>query len=544
MDMKELGKRRDDGAGGDTNGTFSSLVENLGMSEKLATGLSNALNERRKTLQRLGLTGDSAKLLAGNVSLSDLSDFLPNGYDVGFDNSGGDYTSAFGSEGVTDDAVKEICADIKDKILDDGEVGVKDDNCTVVIRDVSQRLTDGKEVVKKRWGALHDSVNYTLNELNGQTKSGFVQTFKGYYKDIGSASLAEVGSRRAAENWLQTLSDSELGKTFSGDGLPALGQYVKGVISRLEFMTGISGGLDGLATALTSTDDEIGIKEGIEAMQKSKCATAEGFWKQIPLKGGKSLGLADEQMEALWENRKDWESMLKTLKNNQSLDDESYNMLALIMVLVSTTSDDGKGAKARKTAFLECNSVTGQRAFKQAWAESKTATLTEKGWDANDLLNGIHLNNVAKSADGAKTLKEQLRKNRDALRRDQMNAWCEDEKNGKSTLDFCGCSEQEYWKVINTFLVKNQKDGKNSDGKYSTYHPGNEGAKTGVGAYNAWIGQINSCKDVLQDLAKDMAGGTAVSWKSIGEMKQWVSDMKDTNLKGSLHSAWPWLKQN
>ena len=544
MDMKELGKRRDDGAGGGASGTFSSLVENLGMTDQLADSMRGALDSRRTALQKLGLTEASATLLAGNVSLSTLPNFLPDDYDVKFDGAGGDYTKAFETDGVTDDAVRKICTDIKDNILDDGEVGVKDDNCTVVIGDVSKRLVDGMDVVEKRWGALHKSVNYTLNELNGQTKSAFVDAFKNYYKDIGSASLGNVSSRRGAENWLETLSESELGKTFSGTGLPALGQYVNGVIGALEFYTGIQNGLDGLGQALQATEDTTGIKAGIEAMQKDKCDSAEAFWNKVPLTGGKSLDLTEEDMKTLWGKRKDWESALETLKKNQSLDEESYNMLALIMVLVSTTSDDGMDAAARKNAFLACNKVAGQRAFKQAWAKSKEATLQDKGWNADGLLNGVNLEQVEKNATGAKALKQQLKENRDALRRAQMNTWCKNEKNGKATLDFCGCADQDYWKVINTFLVKNQKDGKNSDGKYSTYHPDNDGAKTGVDAYNAWISQINSCKDVLQNLAKDMANGTEVSWKNITEMKQWVNDMQDTGLKESLQTAWSWLKSN
>ena len=542
MDMKELGKRRDDGAGGGADGTFSSLVESLGMEEDLAKKLTEALDARRKALGDLGLTDASAKLLAGNVDLSNLSDFLPTDYDVKFADSGGDYTSAFGSDGITDQAIKNICAEIQQRIIEDGEVGVKDDNCTVVIGDVSERLATGTKVVGDRWGSLHKSVNYTLNELTGKTKSAFAQAFKNYYKDIGSSSLANVDSRRAAGSWLMALSESELGKTFSGDSLPALGQYVKGVIDQLELMTGIEGGLDGLEKTLTSADDTTGIKTGIEAMQNTRCASATDFWKKIPLKGGKSLGLTNEQMANLWKNRRDWDDQLNGLKKNGELDDESYNMLALIMVLVSTTSDDGKGAAARKEAFLACTNVTGQRQFKQAWAGSKTKTLTEKGWNAAGLLKDVNLNNVAKSADGAKALKEQLKKNRDALRKDQMNTWCKDEQNGKSTLDFCGCNEQEYWKVINTFLVKNQAKRKDSDGKYSTYHPSNDGAKAGVEKYNAWIGQINSCKEVLQGLAKDMASGTQVTWRNINEMKQWVNDMKDNTLKDSLQSAWTWLK--
>ena len=544
MDMKELGKRRDDGAGGGADGTFSSLVENLGMSENLADSLGNALTGRRKTLTSLGLTDDSAKLLAGNVSLSELSDFLPDDCDIKFAESGGDYTKAFGSDGVTDGAMEKIRGCIQTNIIEDGEVGVKNDNCTVVIGDVSTRLNTGKDVVERRWGGLHKSVGYTLNELDGKTKSAFVDAFKDYYKDIGSESLNQVDSRRAAESWLRTLSESELGKTFSGDNLPALGQYVKGVIDQLQLMTGIEGGLAGLKTALQATDDATGIKNGIETMKSTKCDTAKDFWKQIPLTGGKSLSLTDEQMEALWENRKDWEKQLTTLKKSGDLDDESYNMLALIMVLVSTTSDGGKGAATRKGAFLACKEVSGQREFKQAWANSKTATLQEKGWDAAGLLNDINLNNVAKSADGAKALKQQLKENRDSLRINQMNAWCKDEKNGKATLAFCGCTEQDYWKVINTFLVKNQKDGENSGGKYSTYHPDNSGAKTGVEAYKAWIGQIESCREVLQGLAKDMANGADVSWNSINEMKGWVNGMNDTKLKDSLQSAWPWLKNN
>ena len=544
MDMKELGKRRDDGAGGGAGVTFSSLVKALEMTENVATALSDALDARRGALKKLGLTDDSAKLLAGNVSLSNLSDFLPDGYDVKFAESGGDYTKAFGSGDVTDAAVKAIRDEIKTKIVEDGEVGVKDDNCAVVIGDVSQRLATGKDVVDGRWGALHKSVNYTLNELDGQTKSAFAQTFNEYYKGIGSASLDNVDSRRAAEDWLGTLSGSELGKTYSGTGLPALGQYVKGVIDKLSFMTGIDGGLDGLAKALQGSDDTTGIKSGIEKMQTNKCDSAEAFWNKVPLTGGKSLSLTEKQMNELWENRKNWESQLKDLKGDDALDEESYNMLALIMVLVSTTSDEGKGVKVRKDAFLACNTVRGQRAFKQAWAESKKTTLEDKGWDAKGLLNDVNLNNVAKSADGAKALKQKLKQNRDALRRDQMNAWCKTGNNEKSTLDFCGCSDKDYWKVINTFLVKNQKDGKNSDGKYSTYHPGNGGAKAGVDAYNGWIGQINSCKDVLQNLAKDMANGADVSWQNITEMKQWVNEMQDTGLKESLQTAWPWLKSN
>ena len=544
MDMKELGKRRDDGAGGGAGETFSSLVESLDVSDQLADALAAALDARRGALQKLGLTEQSAKLLAGNVSLSTLPDFLPDGYDVKFAGTGGDYTKALGSGEVTESAVQKIREEIRTKILEDGEVGVKNDNCTVEIGDVSSRLVAGKSVVQDRWGALHTSVEYTLNELDGGTKTAFVDAFKGYYKDIGSSSLDEVNSRRTAEDWLGTLSESALGKTYSGDSLPALGRYVKEVIDKLEFMTGIENGLKGLTTALQSNDDETGIKAGIDTMQKERCNSAEDFWKKVPIAGGKSLGLTEDQMEELWKNRKTWEDQLTTLKQNDGLDDESYNMLAQIMVLVSTTSDEGKGAKARKEAFMACTSVAGQRAFKNAWADSKTTTLQEKGWDANGLLKGVNLNNVAKSADGATVLKQQLKKNRDGLRIDQMNAWCKDEKNGKNTLDFCGCTENDYWKVINTFLVKNRKDVKNSDGKYSTYHPSNDGAKTGVEAYNAWISQINSCKDVLQNLAKDMAGGNDVPWNSINDMKSWVNGMKDTRLKDSLQSAWPWLKQN
>ena len=544
MDMKELGKRRDDGAGDGAGGTFSSLVESLGMTNELANTLSAALAARRENLGKLGLTEASAKLLAGNVSLSSSSDFLPDGYDVKFDSSGGDYTNAFGSDGVTNNAVTVIRGEIKTKIVEDGEVGVENDNCTVVIGNVSDRLETGKEVVNQRWGKLHKSVDYTLNELNGETKSAFVDAFKNYYKDIGSGSLATVDSRRAAEGWLKTLSESALGKTFSGTDLPSLGKYVKGVIDKLSFMTGIEDGLEGLARALEGNEDTTGIKAGIEEMQKNKCDSAETFWNKVPITGGKSLSLTAEQMEELWNNRKNWESQLKNLKDGDALDKESYNMLALIMVLVSTTSDGGEGARARKDAFLKCNTVKGQRAFKQAWANSKTTTLRCKGWDADGLLTDINLNNVTKSAAGAKALKEQLKANRDSLRRDQMNTWCKDEKNGKSTLDFCGCAEQDYWKVINTFLVKNQKDDKNSDGKYSTYHPDNGGAGAGVAAYQAWIGQINSCKDVLQGLAKDMANGTEVTWDNISVMKQWVNQMNDTKLKDSLQRAWPWLAKN
>ena len=542
MDMKELGKRRDDGAGGGAGGTFSSLVDDLGMTGTLAGSLGTALDGRRNALRGLGLTEGSAKLLAGNVNLSELSAFLPTDYDVKFADTGGDYTKAFGSGGVTESAVETIREEIETKILDDGEVGVKGDDCTVVIGDVSNRLQTGKDVVEKRWGRLHESVNYQMSELDGNTKSAFVGAFKTYYKDIGSDSLKDVDSRRGAEGWLKALSESALGKTYSGNDLPGLGRYVNGIISQLQFMTGIENGLDGLEQALQSADDETGIKAGIESMQKTKCDSANGFWKRVPLTGGKSLGLTDEQMIELWKNRKNWATQLNTLKNNDGLDDESFNMLALIMVLVSTTSDDGKGAETRKEAFLKCKSVHGQRKFKQAWAESKKATLQDKGWNADGLLKDVNLNNVAKSADGATALKKTLKANRDSLRRDQMNTWCQDEQHGKSTLDFCGCNKQEYWKIINTFLVKNQKEGKDSDGKYSTYHPGADGAKTGVAAYTAWIGQINSCKEVLQGLAKDMADGTEIKWQSINEMKQWVNDMKDTTLKDSLQSAWPWLE--
>ena len=507
MDMKELGKRRDDGAGDGPEDTGASELKNLGGTaldlESLKADLKKlkeAISGREDTFTGIGFSKETAAKLVQHVTKTDQSDFLT------------DMLKWEGSNGTTDATTDGAIESLRESIqaIFEGQCEIRTAGGNGLVTEIYNLETLAESgdpgVYKSFWepelaAAYGDDLEKTTFDLTNQ-KGDFTTAFNGALGILG----ANVEGHVSARNWMSGLHKS----------LPL---YTKDAKS-----TDYGTNLRKLATALNDSHFTFDV-ENI----KSLAGKAEGIddllTQLVSENSSVKLNITEKQLEEIW-NAKD--SEVESKIDELQLTDEQAKQIKRARFMMA-----GKKKKeSRKTLFLQCNTPKGMANVVSAWVQDKNDSFEGKGWGKGAvLIPGEKVGEFNKMDNGLE-INKAVAVLRDGRRIEILKNDIKDIKNtvadGVDVLKFFGdeAGVATLCKLMNA-----------GSSKQDTL-PGNRNAQA-VETLKEWVSNMNSCVTWMQKQFKQ-------TWKNAEGMKAWIN--KDDNvapaLREQLQSAWPWLQQN
>ena len=507
MDMKELGKRRDDGAGNGTEDTGKKALQGLGGTaldlESLKVNLDQlkeAISDRATTFEEIGFSKDTAVTLVQHVTKTNQSDFLTDM--LKWEGSNGT-TSA-----TTDAQIEELQKKIESIFEGQCEISSAEGRgLQTKVYNLETLANDGDPAVYKSFwapeltAAYGDDLENTSFDLTKQ-KEAFKTAFNGALKILG----AKVDGHVDARSWM-----AELHKD-----LPLYTQDAKS--------TDYGANLRKLATALI--DNKLTFDAGNIKELAGEAKDIEGLLTQlVSEKSSVKLNITDQQLEGIW-NAKDSEveATIKALE----LTEQQANQIKRARFMMA-----GKKKKeSRKRLFLQCNTPKGMANVVSAWVQDKNDSFKNKGWgDDAVLIPSESVSEFNKMDDGLKINKAvaELRdERRIAILQDDIKSIKDSVKGDVDVLKFFGDEQgvATLCKLMNT-----------GDSKQDTL-PGSRDT-TAVTNLRTWVSDMNACLAWMGEQFN-------TTWDTADAMKEWIN--KDENvapaLREKLQIAWPWLKNS
>ena len=508
MDMKELGKRRDDGAGDGTEDTGATALQNLGGTaldlEKLNASLDklkNAISDRQKTFTGIGFSKKTAAQLVQHVTKTNQSDFLTEM--LKWEESNGE-TDATTNEGI-------------------GK-----------LRGGIESIFEGQCEIESGGGRSLVTTVYSLERLAGEGDPAVYKSFwapelaAAYGDDLGTTSFDLTKQKEAFK------------KAFNG-ALEILGAKVEGHVSAREWMakmhtelplyaknaqsTDYGTNLRKLATALNDSKLTFDVDNITELTNDSNVKSIDDLLTQLVSENSSvKLNITDTQLEEIW-NAKDSEVDEKI--NALGLKENQANQIKRARFMMA-----GKKKKAsRKTLFLQCNTPKGMANVVSAWVGDKNDSFKKKGWgDQAVLIPGEKVKAFNNMEDGLE-INKAVAKLRDERRieilKNDIKGIKDEVKSGVDVLKFFGDENgvATLCKLMNA-----------GSSKQDTL-PGTRDTAA-VESLKAWVTDMNSCLEWMKTQFN------TDGWESADAMKTWINTEQNVApaLREKLQDAWPWLK--
>ena len=507
MDMKELGKRRDDGAGDGTEDTGKEALQKLGGTaldlESLKADLeklNGAISEREQTFTGIGFSKDTAARLVQHVTRTTRSDFLT------------DMLKWEGSSGTTEATTDSGVEELRKKIE-----SIFEGQCEI-------RTAGGSGLVTK-------VVNLDTLAADGDPE---------VYKSFWAPELTAAYGDDLEKTQFDLTKQKEAFKTAFNGALAILGAQVEGHVSARTWMAGMHENLPLYTTNAQSTDYGTNLRKLATALNGSKltfdvgdisnevneCKSIDDLLTRLVSENSSvKLNITKEQLEEIWNAKnEEVEGKIKALE----LTEQQAKQIKRARFMMA----GGKKKKdSRKQLFLQCNTPKGMANVVSAWVKDKNDSFKGKGW-GNDavLIPGEKVSEFNKMDDGLEINKAvaALRdERRIEILQNDIKGIKDGVKDGVDVLEFFGDKQGV------ATLCKLM----NANGTKQDTLPGARDTKA-VETLKQWVFDMNSCLGWMkQQFETD-------GWEDAGSMKEWIN--KDDNvapaLREKLQDAWPWLK--
>ena len=508
MDMKELGKRRDDGAGDGIEDTGNKALQGLGETaldlENLKADLNklkDAISDRTATFTGIGFSKETAAKLVQHVTKTNQSDFLTDM--LKWEGSNGT------TDATTDGGVEKLRKNIES--IFEGQCEIKSAEGGGLVTQVYSLETLASEgdpsVYKSFWepeltAAYGDALGTTTFDLT-QQKEAFKQAFNEALAILG----AKVEGHVSARNWMAEMHTE-------------LRLYTQDAKS-----TNYGTNLRKLATALTASHLTFDVDNIKSLTEEAK--DIEGLLTQLVSENSSvKLNITVQQLEEIWNAKNsEVETKIKALQ----LTEQQANQIKRARFMMA----GGKKKKdSRKQLFLQCNTPKGMANVVSAWVQDKNDSFKDKGWDNNAVLipgdkvkefnkmeNGLEINKaVAELRDQRRIeiLQNDIKGIKDAVKGEVDVLKFFGDEQGVATL----C------KLMNANSTKQDT------------LPGTRSA-TAVDDLKQWVSDMDRCLDWMKEQFN-------TTWDNADAMKTWINKNENVApaLREKLQSAWPWLKQN
>ena len=508
MDMKELGKRRDDGAGGGTEDTGQEALSTLGGTaldlrslEADLDALTKAISDRTATFTGIGFSEETAVKLVQHVTKTSQSDFLT------------DMLKWEGSNGTTNATTDEDIQKLRDGIVDifEGQCEITRAGGKGLVTNVSSLETLAEKgdpaVYKSFWepelaAAYGDGLENTTFDLTTQ-KEAFKTAFNDALKILG----AKVEGHVSARDWMAKMHEQ----------LPLYTQDAKS--------TGYGTNLRKLATALTASHLTFDVNN-IKSLTDEAKDIDNLLTQLVSENSSVKLNITEKDLETIW-NAKNSEvdNKIKALE----LTEQQAEQIKRARFMMA----GGKSKKeSRKQLFLQCDTPKGMASVVSAWVQDKNDSFKTKGWgDDAVLIPGDKVKDFNAMADGLEINKAvaALRdERRIEILQNDIKGIKDGVKDGVDVLKFFGDEKgvATLCKLMNAGSAKKDT------------LPGQRDTQA-VKALEEWVSKMNGCLGWMKTQFN-------TSWDDAGAMKAWIN--KDENvapaLREQLEAAWPWLKNN
>ena len=507
MDMKELGKRRADGADDGSEDTGKKALSALGGTAlDLANlkadldKLKGAVSGREEAFTGIGFNKDTAAKLVQHVTTTNQRDFLT------------DMLKWVGSNGTTeattDDGIKRLRDAIED--IFEGQCEIQSANgkeLTTKVTSLEKLAKEGDpDVYKSFWApelaaAYGEKVEQTKFDLANQ-KEAFKTAFNGALKILG----AKVDGHVSARSWM-----TEMHKT-----LPL---YTKDAGS-----TDYGTNLRKLATTLTDnhlTFDADGISTAAGGCENMNSLLTQLVSENSSVK----LNITSNQLEEIW-NAKN--SEVENKINALGLTEQQAKQIKRARFMMA----GGKSKKeSRKELFLQCDTPKGMATVVSNWVGDKNDSFKRKGWGDNAVLIPGEKVAVFTNMDDGLEINKAVAALRDARRIDILQKDIKNIKDGvKGNVDVLKFFGDEggvatLCKLMNAHSSKQDTLPSTRD-------------TDAVETLKTWVANMNECLEWMKTQFN------TDGWESADKMKEWIN--KDENvapaLREKLQSAWAWLK--
>ena len=508
MDMKELGKRRDDGAGDGAEDTGKKALSELGGTALDLEGLKAdldklkvAISDRESAFTGIGFSNDTAAKLVQHVTKTNQSDFLTGM--LKWEGSNGT------TDATTDAGVEKLVANIETifegqcEIRTAGGNGLK----TEVYRLETLAEKGDPKVYKSFWAAelaaaYGDGLEKTTFDLTNQ-KEAFKTAFNGALGVLG----AKVEGHVSARSWM-----AELHKN-----LPLYTQNAQS--------TDYGTNLRKLATALNESKLKFDVTDiGNEA---EECESIDGLLTRLVSENSSvKLNITEQQLEDIWNaGNSTVDSKIKAL----NLTDQQAKQIKRARFMMA----GGKSKKeSRKKLFLQCNTPKGMAGVVSAWVADKNDSFKNKGWGDNAMLIPVEkvkeLNRMDNGLEINKTVAALRDKRRIEILRVDIQGIKDEVKGDVDVLKFFG-DEQGIATLCKLM---------NANGSKKETLPGERDEKA-VETLKEWVSDMKQCLEWMKTQFN-------TTWDSADAMKKWINtkDNVASALREKLQTAWPWLKQN
>ena len=511
MDMKELGKRRADGAGDGNEDTGREALSKLGGTaldlESLRADLDQlkgAISARETTFTDIGFSKETAAKLVQHVTKTEQSDFLT------------EMLKWKGSHGTTEATTDTGIETLRNKIaaIFEGQCEIQSAGGKGLVTNVYSLDTlagnGDPDVYKSFWepelaAAYGEGLATTTFDLPKQ-KEAFTQAFNGALEVLG----AKVEGHVSARKWMAQLHDD----------LPL---YTTNAQS-----TDYGTNLRKLATALNDSRLRFDVTDIKKLTEDSNVKNIDGLLAQLVSENSSvRLNITEGQLEEIWNAKSsEVETKIKALE----LTDQQAKQIKRARFMMA----GGKSKKeSRKKLFLQCNTPKGMANVVSAWVEDKNDSFKEKGWGEEVvLIPGDRVTEFNKMDAGLEINKAvaALRDTRriEILTHDIKNIK-DNVKSDVDVLEFFGDKKgvATLCKLMNAGSAK-------TDTLPGTRDP------QAVESLKQWVSEMGSCLTWMKQQF------TSKGWESADAMKAWINNEQNVApaLREQLQTAWPWLKQN
>lgn len=506
MDMKELGKRRDDGAGDGTEDTGKEALQKLGGTaldlENLKADLEKlreAISEREQTFTGIGFNKDTAAKLVQHVTKTNQSDFLT------------EMLKWEGSNGTTEASTDDKIGDLRSAIetIFEGQCEIKSaegKQLKTEVYSLEQLAEKGDPAVYKSFWAAELTAAYgnDLDKTNfdlTKQKEAFKQAFNGALGILG----AKVEGHVSARTWMYEMHER----------LPLYTQDAKS--------TDYGTNLRKLATTLN--DSKLTFDVGDISNEVKGCKSIDELLTRLVSENSSvKLNITEQDLEEIW-NAKNSEVETK-IKALQLTEQQAKQIKRARFMMAGK-----KKKESRKTLFLQCNTPKGMANVVSAWVGDKNDSFKKKGWgDQAVLIPGEKVKAFNNMEDGLE-INKAVAKLRDERRieilKNDIKGIKDEVKSGVDVLKFFGDENgvATLCKLMNA-----------GSSKQDTL-PGTRDTAA-VESLKAWVTDMNSCLEWMKTQFN------TDGWESADAMKTWINTEQNVApaLREKLQDAWPWLK--
>ena len=509
MDMKELGKRRDDGAGDGPEDTGKQALQDVGGTalnlDSLKADLDKlkeAISARESTFTGIGFSTDTAAKLVQHVTKTEQSEFLT------------EMLKWDGSNGTT-------------RATTDAEIET--------LRNRIEEIFEGQCEIKSADGEGLKTGVYSLEEL---AASGDPAVYKSFW----APELAAAYGDDLDKTNFDLTKQKEAFKSAFNSALAILGANVEGHVSARAWMRGMYEKLPLYTKDAKSADYGTNLRKLAAALnnghltfdaseisnEATECKDIDGLLARLVSENSSvRLNIKDTQLEEIWEAKNnEVERKITAL----GLTEKQASQIKRARFMMA----GGKSKKeSRKQLFLRCNTPKGMANVVTAWVTNKNNSFKNKGWgddavlipgdkvgEFNNMENGLEINKAVAALRDARRidiLKDDIKGIKDAV------------KNGVDVLKFFG-DEQGVATLCKLM---------NADSSKKDTLPGTRDA-TAVDTLKDWVSDMDSCLDWMKKQFR------TDGWESADAMKRWINNDQNVApaLREKLQAAWPWLKQN